>query len=330
MPRSEIHEVVTPKRVAAATRLPTPLVRAALDSQKRVIDGLVAMDVPVLTPVMTIANRDDPLAKWVDRLSHDDYDRFELHLQSWIDADSDTLLGTRLIEVLGPSDLQGRTLVTLWDLTTDVIETTTRLADADHDVADNVIRATNCFWRLAAKESDRGTRYEWRCSRPSAEVDFETWLVANLDRLERFGYPLELLDQPYGRQWRTPSGTRADLICRYRRPIEDRRIGDLVVIENKVLPAWPEVIAQIHGYIDAVTSELAAPTEVVDGLVIAAGTTRLFLEALDELATPDPSVDYISVASLGYYDDLFGTQLVAQSGQTPAPTSGTVASPPVT
>lgn len=305
MPQTEIHDIVTPRRVAKATRLPTEFVRRVLSIHKRLIDGLVAMDIVVLTDIGAMGQRGDPLARLLNTMADAEIERLTPIVDEWLAQEFyDQCLGEVIHDALGP-DAPGTGLITGHDLFDEIAELVEQRRPASEETLSAVHQVLATFWRLVGRiETDAW----WVHDRPSLEVDFETWLEKNLDRLAPLGFPVAALDSPARRQWRTPDGKRADLICIYTQTVDDSRPGDLLVIENKVVPAHYAVIEQIRGYMRAAESTLADPGQRVEGLILATGQTERFRVALDQ--EQDDLIHYASLADIGYFDDLFGTDLI--------------------
>lgn len=118
------------------------------------------------------------------------------------------------------------------------------------------------------------------------EEDLERELSADLGRLKRHGYDLELV----GRQvvCREARG-RIDLLCR------DRRKRQFVVLELKITRAASQTYGQIKSYMGWVRDTHAKGQPVL-GLVISRGADNAFLSCLRD----DEKVKQLDLQSVGF------------------------------
>jgi len=126
------------------------------------------------------------------------------------------------------------------------------------------------------------------------EKELEDALVANLVILKRFGYNLELYDDPIsnqtGRQFICKgNGGRIDLLC------YDRTQKRYVVIELKNVRASQNTFGQIYNYMGWVQDRIAKDVPV-KGLVISRGYDTRFESALKI----SDRISHINVEELGF------------------------------
>ena len=127
------------------------------------------------------------------------------------------------------------------------------------------------------------------------EHKFEIWLSTHLDRIGFVG--LELLS----RQWRTPAGGIADLVCLVNSSFtDDISVGDVVVIENKATVVVPSDVDQVLRYMPGAEALATREDAEVHGLVAGpsiAGPTWGYAH--------DRAVDTITWGEVGYFDYLW-------------------------
>jgi hypothetical protein len=174
-------------------------------------------------------------------------------------------------------------------------------ADIDHD--SQVVPVVVEFWKQASLVAARTSTLTWRTDPPSARDELHRWLARSLDRLAECGYPLEVASpQKTGDiPW---TGAPPDLICRQTAPVDDWSPGDWILIYALVEPAGQVVADDVARNVDVAKHRLAEEGEAVAGLVVAAGALESFWARADQVG-----VEYVSLAALGYYDDLFGTAM---------------------
>jgi len=165
-----------------------------------------------------------------------------------------------------------------------LVEAANALADILSD-----IRETDLLWpRLFAKD----------------EQSFESWLVDNLNQLERVGWGLELVR----RQYRVSDGAgRIDLLCRATTTGPSGAWpGDLVVIENKATSCSVDDLDQLDRYCESVQALPIAEGHHVFGLVIADGPGDGATEAV---AFRD-GIRLVTWVETGYWDHLWRSDAV--------------------
>ena len=251
-----------------------------------VLDRFIADDCTVFAPPFLARRRGDPVWVALRDLPDEDWEKIasfdDDHLAGILGLDVNLV---RRHPVVGQDDV----LADLWDLhgvldegNRDAVPMAQRLAD--------VVYAWLDLWD---PEVD-----EYWTSRIGLERDFQKWLITDLDRLEPFGLPVELVRQ----EFQFSDKLKADVLCRATANSDLVRRGDLVVIENKAHMVDVAACEQLRGYVERAKAQVAAAAEKVHGVLIADGRT---LELQQRLY--DEGFSYISLSALGYRDWLRGS-----------------------
>lgn len=261
-------------RIAITTGHEAHVVRTVVSAVESVVDDLLADDHVVILESMIIAFGDSPTRSALRARLQDDTDppdavaRLDHRaIADWLGLDfqvyaqrplaNRSLVGAEVFELLGNAT-SPRSMV--WDV----------LEAWDRSFAD-------------------GRPY--RVAHAGRESEFETWLTQNLRRLQEHGLTLRL----HQRQLRLPSGRRPDLVCRVEPDSRHGSAGDWVVVELKSCRYYPAAADQVEAYVKEVADVLAAPGEVVYGLLITDGASNAEATALEARG-----IAHVTLASLGY------------------------------
>jgi hypothetical protein len=139
--------------------------------------------------------------------------------------------------------------------------------------------------------SDVVIRRLWETS----ERAFEDWQMDNLDMLP------ELRPEVVRRQWRTPDGTIADVLCRIiESEVDGFHPRDLIVIENKAFEATTGAVEQLAGYVDHARRQYETDDVRVHGMLVA-----LSIGDAVETAAEDAGFITLTWGEIGYLDHLW-------------------------
>ncbi len=260
-----------------------------------VLDRFVADDCTVYAPPFLVRRQGDPVWVALRDLPDEGWETIKSFDDDYLAA----VLGldvtlVRRHPVVGQDDVLGD----LWDLHGVLDEGNTQALPLAQRLGD-VFYAWLELWDPKVDD--------YRTSRIGLERDFQKWLINDLDRLEPFGLPVELVREEFP----FSDKLKADVLCRATADSDLVRRGDLVVIENKAHMVDVAACEQLRRYVERAKAEVAVPGEQVHGVLIADGRT---LELQQQLY--DEGFSYISLSALGYRDWLRGSpEAVTQAGE---------------
>ena len=285
--------------IATRTGHPRDLVESVVSDVRFAIDDLFADDVSLFLTGMVFMRRGDPVATRLWALLEDPNGALPENLYKLEPSELATLLGLDLSLV--------ERFPVAW--AGDVLLAVMRLRDSDDAdeatilvFADIIDEWLDTFIRPHAGR----VRPLYEVSPVGLERHFEDWLVGRLAVLAPVGYSVEL----HGRQVHFRGAGFADLVCRVTVDEGVLRRGDWLIIENKAVVAGSAALAQVRRYVAAARVTHARGSERVFGLLLADGST---VELSDLLrAEPEPDVDYVSLAAIGYRRHLRDAAIVVR------------------
>jgi hypothetical protein len=289
------------EEIARRLRTDAGITDAVVQGIYRVVDALNVMGLVVALSAIIVGDTTDPLVEFLANMKPQE-DQIERIVNSEVVNPLEELAK----ELGAPEDMANRALA-FAQLTSIITTVASRFAGRPLDFRKDVAPITEGFDELLV--SGEIVDLRWPVVPPSTELALEEWLVAHIDALDPLGYPVDIIERP---RLETPfsldRGKVPDLICRYREDVDDMKAGDLLVVELKVTRAQPATLNLLRTQIGLVSAS-HGPGVSVDGLILSAGATTEAHSLLDDAT----NIGYLTLVEVGYYDDLFGTDLQADA-----------------